>query len=95
MDPGKLMFLLMTYIPDGKYVVPSLVEKKKHIEHELASLPPWLKNIPQLDLKSGIEHCDTASAFLDTLRVFTQSIKGKITDIEKFENEENWPMYLL
>ena len=94
-DPGKLMFLLMTYIPDGKYVVPSLVEKKKHIEHELASLPPWLKNIPQLDLKSGIEHCDTASAFLDTLRVFTQSIKGKITDIEKFENEENWPMYLL
>ncbi len=94
-DPGKLMLLLMTYLPQGKYTLPSDVEKKRHMEHELASLPLWLKNIPQLDLKSGIEHCDTAPAFLDTLRVFTQSIKEKASDIEKFENEENWPMYQL
>ena len=94
-DPGKLMLILMTYIPDGDYVLPSDIEKKKQLEQELASLPVWLKSIPQLDLKSGIEHCDTAQAFLDTLLVFTQSIEEKAADIEQFEQEESWPLYLL
>ena len=96
-DPGKLMVLLMTYLPEGKYVLPSSsdTEKKKHLEQELSSLPLWLKNIPQLDLKSGIEHCDTAGDFLDTLLVFTRFIQEKAEEIELFEREENWPMYLL
>ena len=94
-DPGKLMVMLMTYLPDGGYTVPSDDEKKKQIDRELASLPLWLKSVPQLDLKSGIEHCETASGFLDTLSVFTSSIEEKSADIERFEREENWPMYLL
>lgn len=94
-DPEKLKALLTAYLPGGEYVLPSDMEKKKHIEQELGSLPLWLKNIPQLDLKSGIEHCDTAIAFLDTLMVFTQSIKEKADEIEKYEQDENWPMYLL
>ena len=94
-DPEKLKDILSTYLPEGKYVIPSDNGKIKHIEKELASLPSWLKNIPQLNLKSGIEHCDTAEAFLDTLQVFTRSIKEKAADIEQFEKEENWPVYLL
>jgi len=94
-DPGKLMVILMTYLPNGGYTIPSDAEKKIKTDHELASLPEWLKSIPELDLKSGIEHCDTAEAFLDTLLVFTRSIPEKAADIERFEQEENWPMYLL
>ena len=94
-DPGKLMVLLMTYLPDGGFTPPSDDEKKSHINQELSSLPVWLKGVPQLDLKSGIEHCDSASEYLDTLSVFTRSIEEKAADIERFEGEENWPMYLL
>ncbi|MCR5268437.1 MAG: response regulator [Lachnospiraceae bacterium] len=94
-DPGKLMVLLMTYLPDGGFTIPADEEKKKHLSDELASLPVWLKNVSGLDLTSGIEHCDTASDYLDALRVFTGSIKDKAADIERFEREENWPMYLL
>ena len=94
-DPGKLMLMLMTYLPDGDYALSSDTEKKKRIEKELASLPTWLKNIPQLDIKSGLEHCDTAMAFLDTLLVFTKSIKEKADFIEQYANDENWPLYLL
>ncbi len=94
-DPGKLMVLLMNYLPGREFVLPSDVEKKKQAEEELSSLPAWLKSIPQLDLKSGIEHCDTAKAFSDTLLVFTRSIRQKASDIEQFERNENWPMYLL
>ena len=94
-DPGKLMVMLMTYLPDGGYNMPSDDEKKKHTDMELASLPVWLKSVTQLDLKSGIEHCDTAAEYLDTLSVFTRSIDEKASDIERFASEENWPMYLL
>ena len=94
-DPGKVMVMLMTYLPDGGYVMPSDDEKKKRIDAELASLPVWLKGVPQLDLRSGIEHCETAEGFLDTLSVFTRSIGEKSSDIARFESEENWPMYLL
>jgi len=94
-DPGELMVLLMTYLPDGGFEIPADEEKKKHIESELSSLPAWVKNISELDLNSGIEHCNTASDYLDTLAVFAGSIKEKSADIERFEKDENWPMYLL
>ncbi len=94
-DPGKLMVMLMTYLPGGDYALSTDEEKNRRIESELASLPSWLKNIPQLDIKSGLEHCDTAKAFLDTFLVFTKSIKQKAADIEQFARDENWPMYLV
>ncbi len=94
-DPGKLMVMLMTYIPDGGYEIPADAEKKKHTEAELAALPAWLKTVPQLDLMSGIEHCDTASEYMDALAVFAGSIEDKAADIERFEKAENWPMFLL
>ena len=94
-DPGKLMVMLMTYLPGRDYSLPSDAEKNKHISKELSSLPSWLKSVPQLDLRSGIEHCDTAAAFMDTLTVFLQSISEKAANIEQFERDKNWPMYLL
>ncbi len=94
-DPGKLMVMLMTYLPDGGVVIPAGYERKKRTEQELASLPAWLKSVSGLDLTSGIEHCETASDYLDALTVFTGSIQDKSADIERFEKEENWPMFLL
>ena len=94
-DPGKLMVMLMTYLPDGGFEVPAEEERKIHVQEELSSLPDWLKTAAGLDLKSGIEHCDTAPDYLDALTVFAGSIEEKANDIERFEKEENWPMYLL
>ncbi len=94
-DPGKLMVMLMTYLPDGGFEMPADEEKRIHAQTEMAALPDWLKSVTRLDLMSGIEHCDTATDYLEALTVFTESIKEKSDDIERFEKEENWPMYLL
>lgn len=94
-DPGELMVMLMTYLPDGGFKLPEDEEKRKRTDSELASLPTWLKNVPELDLKSGIEHCETASDYIDALTVFVGSVKEKSEDIERFEKDGNWPMYLL
>ncbi|MCR5686877.1 MAG: response regulator [Lachnospiraceae bacterium] len=53
-DPGKLMVMLMTYLPNGGFTPPDDGEKKEQLNRELAALPAWLKNVSQLDLKSGI-----------------------------------------
>ncbi|MBR2530724.1 MAG: response regulator [Lachnospiraceae bacterium] len=94
-DPGKVMMMLMTYLPNGGFTLPEEEEKKQHAEAELASLPDWLKTVPKLDLMSGISHCETATEYLDALATFTGSIREKSDDIERFLKEENWPMYLL
>ena len=94
-DPGKLMVMLMTYLPDGGFEMPADEEKRIHAQTEMAALPDWLKSVTRLDLMSGIEHCNTATDYLEALTVFTESIKEKSDDIERFEKEENWPMYLL
>lgn len=94
-DPGKVMVMLMTYLPKGAYSVPDDEEKKMREEAELASLPKWLKTVSGLDLMSGIEHCETAADYLDALSVFAGSIREKSDDIEQFEKDENWPMFLL
>ena len=94
-DPGEVMVMLMTYLPNGGYVLPQDEERKNRVDRELESLPAWLKTVPKLDLKSGVEHCDTASGYLNALAVFAGSVQDKAADIKRFEDDENWPMYLL
>ncbi len=94
-DPGQLSLLLMTYLPEGGFDIPADEERKKHVEEQLKELPDWLKTVPKLDLVSGIEHCDTAGDYLDALMIFAGSIKDKAAEIERYEKDENWPMYLL
>ena len=94
-DPGQLALMLMTYLPEGGYDIPADEEKKQLLDEQLNALPEWLKTVPKLDLVSGIEHCDTAADYLDVLTVFAGSIKDKADEIERYERDENWPMYLL
>ncbi len=94
-DPGQVMVMLMKYLPDGGFEMPEDEEQKKKNAKELSSLPDWIKQIPMLDLMSGIEHCNTASDYIDALMIFTGSIEEKAADIERFEKDGNWPMYLL
>ena len=94
-DQKDLNAILERFLPDGGYEIPQDDEEKKKKEKELASLPSWLKHVTKLDLMSGIEHCKSASDYIDTLTVFAGSINDKASDIERFEKEENWPMYIL
>ena len=95
-EPSLLSSVLMTYLPEGtEELSKEDEEKKKHKEDELSVLPPWLRTVPKLDLSAGIEHCDTAEDYVDTLAVFASSIQDKSAEIEKFALEENWGMYTL
>lgn len=94
-DPDDLMRILQTYLPAGSVDGSIAVTQKANIDNEIAILPAWLKSVPKLDLRSGIEHCGDAEDYLQSLEVFVTSIHDKSKEIDDFCNAENWAMYSL
>ncbi len=94
-DPEDLERILMTYLPENAADGIVTVEHKKSIESQLAILPIWLKSVPKLDLKSGLEHCGDAEDYLTSLEVFVSSIREKANEIDEFCKAGNWSMYSL
>ncbi len=94
-DPEDLSRILMTYLPEGSVDRSIITNQKKNIEGQLAILPAWLKSVPKLDLRSGLEHCGDAEDYLNSLEVFAGSIREKADEIDEFCRVENWPMYSL
>ncbi len=94
-DPEDLERILMTYLPENAAEGIVTVEHKKSIESQLAVLPVWLKSVPKLDLKSGLEHCGDAEDYLTSLEVFVSSIREKANEIDEFCKAGNWAMYSL
>ena len=96
-DPHQLYEALITYLPEGSLpaVQDEAAEDKAHVRQEEALLPDWLRAIPEIDTMSGIEHCDTAEDYLETLYIFISSIREKASEIEKFYHDSNWQMFTL
>ncbi len=94
-DPEDLTRILLTYLPEG--CVDGIVssDHKKNIEGQLAVLPAWLKSVPKLDLRSGLEHCGDTEDYLQSLEVFAHSIREKADEIDSFCKVGNWSMYSL
>ena len=93
-DPPSLSKMLITYLPESD-IKETIGGEKGQVEHELSLLPAWLKGVPKLDLKKGIENSETAEDYLDALSVFASSIPSKSADIEKFAKDGNRSMYTL
>ncbi len=94
-DPEDLSRILMTYLPANTLDSIVTTGHRKSIESQLAILPVWLKSVPKLDLRSGLEHCGDAEDYLQSLEVFVSSVREKSEEIDNFCKSENWPMYSL
>ena len=94
-EPRELSHILMTYLPEGQNEKDEAAETSERVKEEMEKLPEWLKNVSQINLTSGIEHCETVKDYLDALTVFKASISEKAAEIEQFMKEENYKMYTI
>ena len=95
-NPQQLSDILLTYLPEGAVVDNTKkCEEEQRIAKEIAKLPDWISDINELDIRSGIEHCETSADYLDALSVFVHSISAKSEDIRQYTGEGNWKMYTL
>ncbi|MBR1930565.1 MAG: response regulator [Lachnospiraceae bacterium] len=94
-DLGQLSEILATFLPGEISVDEFRHGDQQKLKEELLKLPDFLAAIPELDLASGIKHCQTADDLLEVMTVFTTSIQEKAQEIERFVEEKNWEFYTL
>ena len=93
-QPKELLQILMNYLPEEDITSQTDEENIIRLQKEIEKLPDFLKNIPAIDVFSGIENCDTADDYLDALSVFRTSISVRSKEIEAFLNEEDYEMLI-
>ena len=94
-DPDELTRILETYLSENAKSTVIFNNETKDIDKQLSLLPNWIKTIPKLDLKNGIEHCGDAEDYLNSLEIFVSSVNSKAEEIDGFCKDRNWSMYSL
>ena len=87
----KLEELIVKFLPKDK--VSDSEQSAAEVEEPETSLPDWLKKIPDLNIKFGIEHCGSEEAYLDVLDVFANSILSAEQEIESYFEVGDWKNY--
>lgn len=88
-DSHQLESLLQNYLPAEKIRPAGSIQLPKAD----ADLPGWLNQVSGLDLQAGLQHCGSASDYLDALTVFAQSIDSGATEIQRFYDLKDWDNY--
>ncbi len=94
-DPEELSQIIMTCLPEGTGNKNDEPADNDDMQKELDLLPDWLRQIPDIDPKSGLDHCETAEDYIDVLSVFYSSIPEKSAQIEDFFKNKDYGMYAL
>ena len=90
-DSQQLETFLQKYLPPEK--VQAAEAGGQPQAEENCELPAWLHEVQGLDCKAGVEHCGSATAYIDALSVFAQSIENGAREIQRFYERQDWKNY--
>ena len=95
-QPQRLSEVLMEHLPEGSVQEQQRREDENaRLKVELTKLPKWLSDVPELDISSGMENCETADDYMEVLSVFASSVTEKADEIERLLAEEDFSHYTL
>lgn len=95
-QPQRISEVLMEYLPDVRMQENLRREDENaQLKAELAKLPEWLSQIPDLDISLGMMCCDTAEDYMEVLSVFAASATEKADEIERLMKEEDYSHFTL
>ena len=86
----QLENMLIKYLPPSKVLTANNADETS--EDEIA-LPDVLKNINNIDVKAGIEHCGGIDEYLEVLNIYANSIVDSANEIENYYKAEDWKNY--
>ena len=90
-DHERLEKMLIKYLPEDKVTLVKNEEENER-EEEL-NLPEWLLEVDGLDAELGVQNCGSEESYLETLRIFLESIEGSAQDIEEYWKKDQWENY--
>lgn len=82
LDPDRLEAMLLHYLPKDK--VEAAAEDEIENEYNISD---FLFEIDGLDVNTGIKHCKSRGAYMETLKVFLDTAKNNADEIERYRDE--------
>ena len=58
---------------------------QKHLLLETEKMPEWVNHIKGIDVKAGVEHCDSAEDYLEAMEVYIGSVHEKALMLEALD----------
>ncbi|MBQ7516222.1 MAG: response regulator [Schwartzia sp.] len=97
-DSVKLEKMMVKYLPPALVKTPEpepgrRPDSTSPAEEGPAELPAWLLNLRGLDTAKGIGYCGSPGDYLETLKVFYETIEPNLREIEGFFRSKNWKDY--
>ncbi len=89
-DSGKLEMMIKDMLPEDKIEktvikeAASVTDETSIESYETVDLPDWLKEIPELDVFSGIKYCGSTDGFYSVLTVYHETYPIKSAEIKEF-----------
>ncbi|WP_051233619.1 response regulator [Butyrivibrio sp. NC3005] len=80
-DYERLEVMLLKYLPHEKVVVEYIANDSSSDVNECINLPKGIEKVTGLDAKEGISHCESAESYLDTLKLYEETVKENSAEI--------------
>ena len=82
-DPDRLETVVLAYLPKNKIMPP---EPEKEEDDGASAIPEFMYHIAEIDIPEGIKHCGSAAAYIDTIKIYSETAAANIEEIERFWN---------
>ncbi len=89
-DSRRLENLIVKYLPQDKVIKTK--EEAKKTEYDKA--PEWLRQIKDIDVKAGIEHCGGMADYMNTLKLFAESAASVAKELDECLAASDWKHYI-
>ncbi|MCR5559655.1 MAG: response regulator [Schwartzia sp.] len=89
-NSAQLERLIIKYLPADKV---NLSQERAVEKKEITGLPEWLQKIDTIDVAAGLVNCGSIEGYLETLKVFLDSIPFSRKEIQDYFYAEDWKDY--
>ncbi len=90
-DYERLEKMMINYLPEDKITIVRGDEEEEQ-DSDL-NLPEWLMDVEGLDPELGVRNCGSEESYMETLRIFNETIEATADEIENYWKHDQWDNY--
>jgi len=80
-DPDTLETAILAYLPKTKIMPP---EPEQDEDDGASAIPEFMYHIGEINIPEGIKHCGSAAAYIDTIKIYSETAAANIEEIRRF-----------
>ncbi|MBR4670598.1 MAG: response regulator [Butyrivibrio sp.] len=93
-DTVQVENAIMKHLPENIMMKPT-EDDAESVDNVLPAEFEWLKDIPDISVEDGIKYCGGASAYIDSVKMFVNTLKDNAEVIENAYNDGDIKLYTI